>query len=94
MVVIWFFGLLLLASPAFAEQGFSKKYERGYNIFNHANRYQPDNPLNPAQIYAPDNPFNRANRYDPGNPANSTNRYSPGNPFKPGNRDIVLSGGA
>ena len=66
--------LLLSGTVAFAEMGFDEKYERDYNIFNPATRYQPDNPLNPAQAYAPDNPFNPANRYDPGNPANPANR--------------------
>jgi hypothetical protein len=70
MWVVWLFGLFLFTAPASAEPGFSEKYERDYNIFNPANRYQPDNPLNPAQAYAPDNPFNPANRYDPGNPVN------------------------
>lgn len=39
---------LLAVSPSFAEQNFSKQYERDYNIFNPASQYVPDNPLNPA----------------------------------------------
>ena len=79
---MWIVFLLLLpfflsVTPAFAEPGFSEKYERDYNIFNPANKYVPDNPLNPAQTYAPDNPFNPANRYDPGNPVNPANQYIP-----------------
>lgn len=79
-------GCLLWGGAAWAEWGFDEKYERDYNIFNPANRYQPDNPLNPAQAYAPDNPFNPVNQFDPGNPANPTNRYNPNNPFNPVNR--------
>ena len=50
---IVFLQLLLLplplsVTPAFAEPGFSEKYERDYNIFNPASKYAPDNPLNPA----------------------------------------------
>lgn len=54
----WLLACLLFTTAAFAESSFSEKYERGYNIFDPANRYAPDNPLNPAQAYAPDNPFN------------------------------------
>lgn len=44
--------LLFSVTPAFAEQEFDPKYECDYNIFNPANRYVMDNPLNPAQTYA------------------------------------------
>ena len=71
---------------AWAETGFDKKYERDYNIFNPANRYAQDNPLNPAQAYAPDNLFNPTNQFDLGNPVNPTNRYAPNNPFNPANQ--------
>jgi len=71
---------------AWAEMGFDPKYERDYNIFNPADRYQPDNPLNPANAYEPDNPFNPVNRYDPGNPANPINQFNPNNPFNPINQ--------
>jgi hypothetical protein len=77
---------LFVALPAYAEFGFSEKYERDYNIFNPASRYAPDNPLNLAQAYTPDNPFSPANRYDPGNPTNPANQYSPNNPFNPANQ--------
>jgi hypothetical protein len=40
--------LLFSVTPAHAEQGFDPKYERGYNIFNPANKYASDNPMNPA----------------------------------------------
>ncbi|MBH0203592.1 MAG: hypothetical protein HP496_15155 [Nitrospira sp.] len=49
--------LLSTSSPS-AEQSFSEQYERGYNIFNPASRYAPDNPLNPAQAFAMNNLFN------------------------------------
>lgn len=75
--------LLFSVTPALAEPGFSKKYERD---FNPASLYAPDNPLNPAQTYAPDNPFNPANHYDPGNPVNPANRFSPNNLFNPANQ--------
>jgi len=78
--------LLLVVTPSFAEQNFSERYERDYNIFNPASAYAPDNPLNPAQAFAPDNPFNPANRFDPGNPVNPANRYAPDNPFNPANQ--------
>ncbi|MBX9657835.1 MAG: hypothetical protein K2X00_04650 [Nitrospiraceae bacterium] len=70
---MWILILMVLLSavtPSFAEQNFSEKYERDYNIFNPASQYAPDNPLNPAQAFAPDHPFNPANRFDPGNPVN------------------------
>ena len=88
---MWVVSLLLLpllfsVTPAFAEPGFSEKYERDYNIFNPASRYASDNPLNPAQTYATDNPLNPSNRFDPGNPVNPANRYNPNTPFEPLNR--------
>ena len=49
--------LLLAVTPSFAEQSFSEKYERDYNIFNPASQYAPDNPLNPANRYNPNAPF-------------------------------------
>jgi len=36
MWMVWFFGLFLFATSAFAEPGFSEKYDRDYNIFNPA----------------------------------------------------------
>jgi len=49
---MWLLILFLLGvAPAGAESGFDEKYERDYNIFNPANRYAPDNPLNPAQAF-------------------------------------------
>lgn len=39
--------LFLAVTPSFAEQNFSEKYERDYNIFNPASQYAPDNPLKP-----------------------------------------------
>ena len=66
--------LFLSVTPAFAEPGFSEKYERDYNIFNPASRYAPDNPLNPSQTYATDNPLNPANRYNPNTPFEPLNR--------------------
>jgi len=72
---------LVLADP-----GFDEKYERDYNIFNPANRYDPGNPVNPANQYSPDNPFNPANQYNPQNPLNPANRYNPNTPFEPLNR--------
>jgi hypothetical protein len=62
--------LLLVVSLSIAEQSFSEQYERGYNIFNPAGQYAPDNPLNPALAFASDNPFNPANQYHPDNPLN------------------------
>lgn len=41
--------LLLSTSSPSAEPSFSEQYERGYNTFNPASRYAPDNPLNPGQ---------------------------------------------
>ena len=70
MWMLWVLGILLFAVPVSVESGFDEKYERDYNIFNPANRYTLDNPLNQAQTYAPDNLFNPANRYDPRNPVN------------------------
>jgi hypothetical protein len=29
------------------------QYERGYNIFNPASKYAPDNPFNPADRFGP-----------------------------------------
>ena len=49
VVFLLLLSLLFSATPALAESGFSEKYERDYNIFNPANKYVPDNPLNPAQ---------------------------------------------
>ena len=60
--------LLFFLTPAFAEPGFSEKYERDYNIFNPINQYRADNPLNPINAYDPKNPLNPMNQYDPGNP--------------------------
>jgi hypothetical protein len=40
--------LLLVVSLSIAEQSFSEQYERGYNFFNPASQYAPDNPFNPA----------------------------------------------
>ena len=78
--------LTLWGAAAWAQTDFDPKYERDYNIFNPADRYQPNNPLNPANAYDPNSAFNPANRYDPGNPVNPSNRYSPDNPFNPANR--------
>jgi hypothetical protein len=39
--------LLLVVTPSFAEQNFSEQYERDYNIFNPANRYNPNTPFAP-----------------------------------------------
>ena len=47
MWMVWLFGLILLATPALADPGFNEKYERDYNIFNPANQYRTDNPLEP-----------------------------------------------
>jgi hypothetical protein len=44
---MWGVFLLSTSSPS-AEPSFSEQYERGYNTFNPASRYAPDNPLNPA----------------------------------------------
>ena len=38
---------------ASAETGFDPRYERDYNIFNPANLYAPNIPLNPANAYDP-----------------------------------------
>lgn len=78
--------LLMWVATSEAEMGFDPRYERDYNIFNPADRYQADNPLNPANAYDPDSAFNPVNRYDPGNPANPVNKYTPNNPFNPANR--------
>lgn len=80
------FVMLMMASAAWAEQGFDPKYERDYNIFNPTNQYRPDNPLNPTQKFAPDNPFNPINKFDPNNPVNPLNQYNPNNPFNPVNK--------
>ena len=74
VVVLLLLPLFLSVTPAFAEPGFSEKYERDYNIFNPASRYAPDNPLNPSQTYATDNPLNPANRYNPNTPFEPLNR--------------------
>ena len=66
--------LLLSVTPAFAEPGFSEKYERDYTMFNPLNQYRPDNPLNPI------------NSVDPNNPLDPINRYNPRTPFEPLNR--------
>ncbi|MDH4086881.1 MAG: hypothetical protein OEV27_04390 [Nitrospira sp.] len=54
---MWGVFLLSTSSPS-AEPSFSEQYERGYNTFNPASRYAPDNPLNPAQAFALDTLFN------------------------------------
>ena len=61
--------LILCVKPAFAEPGFSEKYERDYNIFSPITQYRHDNPLNPINSVDPTNPFNPINSVDPGNPA-------------------------
>jgi hypothetical protein len=63
MWVVFLLLLLLLFSvtPAFAESGFSEKYECDYNIFNPLNQYRADNPLNPINAYDLKNPFNSIN---------------------------------
>ncbi|KAF4516224.1 hypothetical protein B566_EDAN000464 [Ephemera danica] len=66
--------LLLVVSLSIAEQSFFEQYERGYNIFNPANQYMPDNPFNPVNQYHPDNPLNPANRYNPNTPFVPLNR--------------------
>ena len=94
----WLLGFLFLAAPAFAEPGFSEKYERDYNIFTPINQYRPDNPLNPINSVDPKNPFNPINSVDPGNPANPINRVNPNNPLNPilqigikiGNKNLYL----
>jgi len=56
-LIVWLLLFFLLnASPAWAEPGFSEKYERDYNIFNPINQYRPDNPLNPINAVDPTNP--------------------------------------
>lgn len=42
--------LILPVATSHAESGFDPRYERDYNIFNPANRYVSDNPLNPAHL--------------------------------------------
>lgn len=64
----FFLPLLVFITPAFAEPGFSEKYERGYNIFNQANRYDLGNPVNPANRFSLYHPFNPANQFYPDNP--------------------------
>ena len=78
--------LLFSVTPALAEPSFDEKYERDYNIFNPANRFDPGNPVNPANRFSPNNPFNPANQYNPENPLNPANRYNPTTPFAPLNR--------
>jgi hypothetical protein len=50
-------GVWLWSVQVGAEMGFDPRYERDYNIFNPADRYQADNPLNPANRYTFDVPF-------------------------------------
>lgn len=38
MWILVLMALLFVVTPSFAEQSFSEKYERDYNIFNPANR--------------------------------------------------------
>ncbi|NOT23479.1 MAG: hypothetical protein HOP22_12260 [Nitrospiraceae bacterium] len=45
VAVLTLLSLLFLVAPALVEPGFSKKYERDYNILNPASRYTPDNSL-------------------------------------------------
>ncbi|NOS77242.1 MAG: hypothetical protein HOP35_04800 [Nitrospira sp.] len=74
MWIMVLIALLLVVTPSFAEQNFLEQYERGYNIFNSAVQYAPDNPLNPDQAFVPDNPFYPANRYNPTTPFAPLNR--------------------
>lgn len=48
LVLLVLIVLFLIVTPSFAEQSFSKKYERDYNIFNPVSQYASDNPLKPA----------------------------------------------
>ena len=52
--------LLLVVTPSFAEQRFSEQYERDYNIFNPANRFDPGNPANRYNLNTPFAPLNRS----------------------------------
>jgi hypothetical protein len=89
MVVAFLAAILIMLkniATGWAEMGFDDKYERNYNIFNSANQYRLDNPLNPAQTDSPHNPFNPVSRHDPNNPANPINQYNPNNRFNQVNR--------
>jgi len=65
MWMVWLLGCFLFPAPALADSGFSKKYERDYNIFNPLDRYRPDNPLNPINSIDPNNPLDPINRDNP-----------------------------
>ena len=75
MLALLLFGYGTVAS---AEPAFSEKCERGYKIFNPANRYQADNPLNPANQYNPDNALKPANQFNPSTPFAPLNRLPNG----------------
>ena len=85
-IIVGWFLLAAMTGTVRAEPGFDEKYQRGFNIFNPINQYQPTNPLNPINAYDPANPFNPINRFDSGNPANPINQFNPNNPFNPVNR--------
>jgi len=49
---MWRLRLFLLGTaPAWAEPGFSEKYECDYNIFNPLNQYRPDNSRTPINEF-------------------------------------------